>query len=336
MSISKKIFFYSVIILSCIIILLTLLSLIHDVKYWYFKILDFPRLQYLITGIILFIVFIFLVRKWNLSSIFLAIGLLVSIFVQGRFIYPYYFGEKTVLDTPESHQQRQNSFQILLANVLISNRKSDDFLRLINKNDPEIILAMEVNSWWIKELEGLEKKYPYTMLFPAENAYGMALYSKLPLKNEEIKFLNEKDVPSFHTEIVLESGQKFRFFGVHPVAPVPSDKYPDNEGEKEVALLKIGNLVEDGELPSIVAGDFNDVSWSNTSRLFQERGSLNNIRIGRGIYPTFNAKIPILRWPLDHFFVSKEFFITSIERLPSFGSDHFAISAEFVLNKDPD
>ena len=54
-------------------------------------------------------------------------------------------------------------------------------------------------------------------------------------------------------------------------------------------LSKIGEIVADNDLPSVVAGDFNDVSWSNTSRLFGEKGKLKNVRLGRGLFNTFDA-----------------------------------------------
>lgn len=176
-----------------------------------------------------------------------------------------------------------------------------------------MLLTMEVDKWWVNQLLPLKKTYPFVIEYPLDNAYGMALYSKLPLKNTQILFLNHMHVPSFHTTVLLASNLSFRFHGVHPVAPVPSEKYPDNAGEKEVALKKVSKIVFAEKLPSMVAGDFNDVSWSNTSRMFEKEGKLNNVRIGRGLYNSFDARSFIKRWPLDHFFVTQEFALLELE-----------------------
>lgn len=121
------------------------------------------------------------------------------------------------------------------------------------------------------------------------------------------------------------------FHGIHPMAPVPSGKYPDTAGKKEVALEKIGKIVGNDSLASIVAGDFNDVSWSHTSRMFEKQGKLNNVRLGRGLFNSFDANSVFMRWPLDHFFVTKEFSLLKLNKLSKFGSDHFPMYAELVL-----
>lgn len=327
----KKILYYTLLVMSLGLILLTLLSFIYNVKLWYYKILDFPRIQYLLLGILFLVLFVTLTKKWKLPSFLLLVSLLAVIVIHGMVIYPYLYGQKTVLDFQDRSIKTEDAFSIILANVLVDNRQSKAFLDIVKEHDPDILLAMEVDEWWIKELQVLEEKYPYKLEFPLDNAYGMSMYSKLPMDNTEIKFLNKQDVPSFHTIMTLPSGKTFNFHGIHPVAPVPSKKYPDNVGEKEVALLKIGKIVSKNSLPSIVAGDFNDVSWSRTSRMFGEEGKLNNVRIGRGLYNTFDATSYFFRWPLDHYFVTREFKVVHLERLPKFGSDHFPFYGRFVL-----
>ncbi|WP_238987293.1 endonuclease/exonuclease/phosphatase family protein [Confluentibacter flavum] len=262
---------------------------------------------------------------------FLLLGLIAVIIINGIVIYPYLLGEKSVPDFRTGIIKPDDTFSVLLANVLIDNRQSEAFLKIIKQQDPDILLAMEVNDWWAKELLVLKQNYPYQLEYPLDNAYGMSLYSKLPMKNKEIKFLKHDDVPSFHVIMTLPSGNFFNFHGIHPVAPVPSKKYPDNVKEEEVALLKIGKLVANNPLPSIVAGDFNDVSWSHTSRMFGQQGNLKNVRIGRGLYNTFDATSFILRWPLDHYFVTEEFKLVELERLSKFGSDHFPLYVKLVL-----
>jgi endonuclease/exonuclease/phosphatase (EEP) superfamily protein YafD len=193
-----------------------------------------------------------------------------------------------------------------------------------------MLLAMEVNDWWNERLAVLKRDYPHQIEYPADNGYGMSLYSRLPLIDPEIEFLKRDSIPSFHTEVEF-SGGNFVFHGVHPLAPVPSDRFPDGAGNEEVALIEVADKVDTYPLPSIVAGDFNDVSWSNTSRLFGEQTDLRNVRLGRGVYPTFNAHSIFMRWPLDHYFVSEEFRLAELRRLPKFGSDHFAMYAAFEL-----
>ena len=78
----------------------------------------------------------------------------------------------------------------------------------------------------------------------------------------------------------------------------------------------------------IVAGDLNDVAWSSTTSLFQKISGLLDPRIGRGLYATFNADWPLLKWPLDHLFASEEWTLGDFRRLDDIGSDHFPILVE--------
>lgn len=328
----KRIIFYFFICIGSVIVILSLLSLISNVNLWYFKVLDFPRMQYLIIAVVCLLVIPFLLRQFNWPAVLLITGLCAAIYIQGVKILPYYFGEKVVPDLVQQASANTDTAGILIANVLITNKNSQEFLRMVDTANPDLLLVMEVNKWWIKELEILKEKFPYQVEHPLDNAYGIALYSKFPFQEEKVLFLNHDDVPSIHAKIEFPSGESFIFHGMHPVAPVPSEKYPDNINDKEVALIKVGDMVSAESYPSIVAGDFNDVSWSNTSRLFEQKGDLRNVRLGRGLYNTFNAKSTYLRWPLDHFFVTKEFKLSRIEKLQPFGSDHFPLYVELALN----
>ncbi|MGB3464527.1 MAG: endonuclease/exonuclease/phosphatase family protein [Cyclobacteriaceae bacterium] len=336
----SKIFYYLVIALSTIIILTSMLSLIYNIPKWYLKIMDFPRMQQLILSLLLFLAFYLLNKKWSFASYALTAGLVGAMVIHFGAIAPYYVGGKTVSDVTESSVDESNKVGVIIANVLMTNRESAKMIEVVRATDPDMFLAMEVDDWWISELKTLEKDYAYTMIKPFDNAYGMALYSKYPLPNSEIKFLNHGRVPSFHTNVRLPSGREFRFYGVHPVPPIPSDKYPTNIGDKmwekdkkEVELKIVGKMIANSKLPAMVAGDYNDVSWSQTSRMFGNEYKLRDTRIGRGLYNTFNAHSWLMRWPLDHYFVTKEFSVIKFERLDKVGSDHFPLYAEFEVGE---
>jgi len=93
----------------------------------------------------------------------------------------------------------------------------------------------------------------------------------------------------------------------------------------------VAREVEGHDGPLIVAGDFNDLAWSYTTKLFQRLSGLLDPHIGRGFYPTFHARYPPLRWPLDHAFHSEHLAFVELRRLGAGGSDHFPMLLELAV-----
>lgn len=79
--------------------------------------------------------------------------------------------------------------------------------------------------------------------------------------------------------------------------------------------------------PSIIIGDLNDVAWSYTTTLFQRIACALDPCIGRGMYNSYHANHPLLRYPLDHVFATPEFAHVELRRLRHAGSDHFPVLA---------
>ena len=332
MSIIQKVLFYLLLLCGTLLVIVTLGSLIYNSSLWFLQVLNFPRVEVLIALSVCLLIFLLVPKKWTVAALIFAAGLVVSIGIQAYIIFPYtLLAKKAVESASKTSLNKQSVFSIVVANVWIKNRRTDELLTIITDKDPTFILAMEVNDWWVKQLNVLRKNYPYSLTFPTDNAYGMALYSKLPLTNPQIRFLNHDKVPSFTMNITLPDSRVFQLYTLHPVAPAPSSRYPTNIGGKEVALLKAARLIARQSMPTVVAGDFNDVGWSHNTTQFAAMSGLNDIRYGRGMYNTFDAQSLFMRWPLDYVFVSKQFKVLAIERLPKFGSDHFPYYVQLTM-----
>ena len=157
--------------------------------------------------------------------------------------------------------------------------------------------------------------------YPLDNTYGMMLLSKLPLTDSAVNFLVKDDIPSIFNRFTLPSGSIIDFYGVHPEPPKPgTDTY-----ELDTELLIIGKKIRESNNPTIVAGDLNDVGWSSTSKLFRKYSGLVDPREGRGLFNTYSVSIPLLRYPLDHIFYSREFGLITLKKLEDIGSDYFPL-----------
>lgn len=301
----------------------TLLPLFRG-EHWLLRLFDFPRMQIFSLGLM---VLGFSLSKFKSSSTFeriLAGLVFLSVVTQGVQIFPYTpLARNTVLATPSG----EGHIRLLTANVLQDNRDAGALLKVIALARPNIVLLTEVDRWWIDQMKGLEQDFPYTVKHPLTNYYGMALYSKLKLIQPEVRFLVKEDIPSIFTTVQLSNGQTISFYGVHPEPP--GTKKPGGglrgSGPRDVELVLLARELKKRGGPAIVAGDFNDVAWSHTTRLFKRTGELLDPRVGRGFFNTFHAKYPFLRYPLDHFFHTEEFTLATLQRLPKIGSDHFPI-----------
>jgi endonuclease/exonuclease/phosphatase (EEP) superfamily protein YafD len=209
-------------------------------------------------------------------------------------------------------------------NVLMTNRTVDGLFASVREADPDVVLALETDVWWVDRLRGtLAESHPHALEQPQDNTYGFALRSRLPLVEPEVRRLLHEAIPSARTGIRLRSGVVVRFYAVHPEPPSPTEA--ESSLGRDAELVTLGREIAIRTGPTVVAGDLNDVAWSRTSRLFRRLSRLLDPRVGRGLFPTFHAGWWPVRWPLDHVFHSEDFLLREMRRLPAFGSDHFPI-----------
>ena len=315
---------------SILLIASVFLSLIrHD--FWIFKILEYPRLQKLFLIFIIASCWFFFFPIQELHYQIIAGGLFLSFIYLIYKIWPYTFLSKKEMQNVLSTEDK-NEFKLFSANVFQDNHEYEVLLQQIRMADPDLIFLLETNDAWASAVSILKKEYPYQLLAPQENTYGLLFYSRLELTEEKINFLVKDDIPSIDAIINLPSGKKIQLWGLHPEPPVPGENSHSTAKDKE--LMKVSLKAKDCQLPCIVFGDLNDVAWSHTTELFRKTGELLDPRRGRGFYNTFSAHHWYLRFPLDYIFCSKEFGLISMNRLPKNGSDHFATITHLALTKE--
>jgi len=315
---------------TAILVLATLLPLSRNTQWW-IRMWEFPRLQLLWSGIALVILLALSSIELSLQT-GLILATLCCVLWQAWWIWPYSPLQR--VEVPDSTSPRDSpSLKLLTANVLMTSRSAPQLLRLIRDNDPDVVLTMETDAWWEEQLDVLHKKYPYRMACALDNLYGMHLYSRLRLIDPKIQFLVQKDIPSIHTMLELSEGLQVSAHFVHPAPPSPTEN--ERSIQRDAELILVAETIAGHDEPTIVAGDLNDTAWSATTRIFRNQSGLLDLRVGRGLFNTFHAKIPVLRIPLDHIFVSRHFSLTALTRLPAYGSDHFAMLTDMSVAKHP-
>ncbi|WP_413692198.1 endonuclease/exonuclease/phosphatase family protein [Psychromonas sp. KJ10-2] len=307
------------------IMLLITLAPFSTSNHWLSRVWEFPRVQIAIITTALTIISLYINSPVMALTLFSINALLTS--YQLMWILPYTKLSNTqVYKSPIKSEHL--SVKIMTSNVLMPNRQVDKLINLVNQHQPDILVTLETDLWWEAALQPIHKDYPYRVNHPLDNLYGMHLYSKYPLEEIQVLELIEKDIPSIHCYLVLQENIKIKCHFLHPAPPSPTENESSTPRDKE--LLLIAKQIAPEKQPTIVTGDLNDVAWSPTTRAFREISGLQDPRIGRGMFNTFHADYPFLRWPLDHIFHSEHFTLTKIERMPSIGSDHFPLLSELM------
>lgn len=295
---------------------------------WWIRIFDYPRSQIAVGSILVWLTLFTLAEPGPIRAATLIV-------LGGAAAYQLWEMSKytplrraTALPPESSDPYRRVRF--LIGNVLMTNRRASDYLDMIRREAPDIVLLAEPDEWWEDQLRPLEDAYPHRMRAPLSNTYGMLLYSKLPLSGEQIRYLVEPDVPSFHAICTLPAGDEFELHCVHPRPPQAGS----DTDERDAELVLVAKQISQTERPVVVSGDLNDVAWSHTTRLFLRISKMLDPRVGRRFCNTFPVGIRLFRWPLDHLFHSRAFRLARLERKEPCGSDHFPVLVE--LSYEPE
>ncbi len=311
-------------------VLVTLFRFV-SLDYWWVRVFDFPHIQLTILSIIAFfayfIKFDFKIRN---DYIFSTVLLLCMAYHISRI---YIYTPLAPLEAMNSSEDSKKSISVFTANVLQENKEKSLLVSEIDKFNPNIVLLTETNNDWIKYVSNnISEEYKYSIKKPMDNTYGMVLYSKNKLIDSQIKFLVEENIPSIHTKVLLDDNTIFQLYCIHPTPPMPQHNPKSSDRDSE--MMQTAILSMQSKLPTIVLGDFNDVAWSQTTILFQNVSGLLDPRQGRGLYNSYDANNFLLRWPLDHIFISPEFRVKSFEKGEHINSDHFPIYLELSFEPE--
>ncbi|GAB4242472.1 MAG: endonuclease/exonuclease/phosphatase family protein [Ekhidna sp.] len=318
-------------LLASVTLLATLVPILKH-EHWVVRMFDFPYVQFTVLNLVVLGACLLFTPYGNMYDGFWIAALSISLVYRVWIIFPYTrFAHKKVPDLKTS--KNELSLKVISYNVLMYNENYNGIIHAIEEENPDMVLLVETDKKW-KEAVGnsFEDKLRFKVEIPLDNTYGMLFYSRFPLSKTKISCLVEDDVPSIDTLVHVQKDTTIRFFGLHPKPPSPTQN--ETSLPRDAELIQIGKKAQKCELPVMIAGDLNDVAWSHTTRLFIRISELLDPRMGRGFFNTYHAKHPLLRWPLDHLFLSAHFRVISMKRLKSYGSDHFPICAMVALRPD--
>lgn len=306
--------------------------------HWFIRGWDFPRVQIVLIATVAAIAFVAvnMVNSRAPAISCISISILATAIAGWHLfrIIPYTILSKTqattwdvVQEDEESASQRR--FRLLVTNVEMENDRFEQWSKVVRDTDVDMVIAAEIDDRWKPTLEKLKSIFPHQIIYPQDNWYGMAMLSRLPIRESEIRFRIQDDIPSIDAMVELPSGDEIRVIGVHPRPPEP---IRDNDATARDAELVIwGKELAEDDRPIVIGGDLNDVAWSPSTRLFLRLSQLLDPRRGRGFFNSFHADHVWMRFPLDHVFHSTHFGVRDLQRLGHVGSDHFPILIDLQL-----
>ena len=217
--------------------------------------------------------------------------------------------------------------RLMVANVHTQNRAFDRLLALVRSEQPDLVVLEEVNQDWIHALAPLRQEYRYHVEQPRDDNFGIALYSRRPLKRREIVYLGDAEVPSVVATVEL-GGQPIQVLATHPLPPI-GDMYwrLRNRQLRRAAEFARG-------LPGavVVLGDLNTTPWSYYFRRFLADSDLRDSRRGFGLQISWPSWCPWLGIPIDHCLVSESIAVRQRHVGQDIGSDHYPIVVDIVAD----
>ncbi len=235
----------------------------------------------------------------------------------------------------QEQPDRASPTPILLValNLQYSREDATTTLAYLATRSADILVLSELTPRWHEKLHDLERLYPYTVIRPRWNPWGMALYSRYPLAAIEDLQLDDDESSQLRVLVRLPAGQ-LEVYGVHLASPpTPQDAARRNSQFKRLAARI---AAADPALPRLVVGDFNATPFSPYFKDFLHDTGLQDARRPFGLQATWPAwpgswAAP-LGIPIDHCVASPGLIVTAVDTGPAVGSDHLPLECSVALS----
>jgi endonuclease/exonuclease/phosphatase (EEP) superfamily protein YafD len=271
------------------------------------------RLQYSVC-LALSVVFLTLGRKFKLAAICAGVMLF-----NVALIAPLY--------VPRDHGVAGKKIAILDLNLWERNKDRQSVLDCIAKNKADVITFQELTPEWLTQLSDVLKEYPYRAVQTEKGAFGIGIFSRLPLAKTPI---SKDNLAHSHAIVatVTVGGHPLTIVNVHTLPPIFL-----GAADRDMKIMdELATICQQGEHNAVVIGDFNSSPWSVIFNHLLQTASLEDSEVGFGFQPTWPTTVPLLEIPIDHCLVTNGISVDKRRVLSSVNSDHFPLYLELSIS----
>ena len=295
--------------------LATLLGVLDRV-WWVFELADVFRLQYLAVLVVSTVAALAL-RRPRLAVLAATLAL-VNVAVLGISLTP---------TATASGELAQGSLRLVVANVEVGNTDFAAVGRLVTQTRPDVFGVTELTPLMARHLARELPQYHARVLETRSDAYGIGIFSRLPLRSARVVHLPADGGPPTAVASVRLAGRSVTVVVTHVHTPFAGSIHVRQLQALAEARPHLGERV-------VVCGDFNTPPWSGPLRDFAGDAVLRDLygrHAWRGYsWPTWSS---LLRVPLDNCFLSDGLGVRAYRDGPNVGSDHRPLVVDLGVTK---
>ena len=270
------------------------------------------RLQYLVLSLLFLVAYRLLRSPWIIGAV------TASAVISAFCVLPWYFGSQGTAGATE--------LKLLHANVLSHNTQYEKLLKLVEDEQPDIIVLQEVSPQWAAALQPMKATYPYGQIEAREGNFGIALLSRFPLGESVTIESPPLAFPTIVADVLIDE-RSVHLVTTHPMIPAGRHLY----SARNEQLDTLPKLLESDSDASLLVGDLNAGMWDYHYRKLEDSTGLRNARKGFGVVPTWPTFMPFAMIPIDHVLVSDAISVQSIHSGSRIGSDHLPLIVTMSL-----
>ena len=110
------------------------------------------------------------------------------------------------------------SLRVVLMNVETETGRPEEVIRLLNQENPDVVILEEINNEWVQRLSPALQAYPVRVLEPRDDNFGIGLIAKTETMSSQVKYFGSSEVPSIVARMKL-GGRPFTIIATHPLPP---------------------------------------------------------------------------------------------------------------------
>ncbi len=304
-------------LIAVVLLAATLLPLLETDRWWV-RMLDFPRLQFLVAIVAVMVLLPLAARAPWVAATMAALG--VAAVYHAVVLWPVTVRPALPREAASCNSE---TFSVLVANVRMGNRDADRLIEAVRRVQPDIFVAQETDEWWDERLSVLSDLLPHTEAAITGSYYGMHLFARHPLRDARVLYPTRPETPVIVADVALPTGP-VHLVAIHPRPPHPWQSSVPRDAELLWAALQI-----DRDADVVVAGDLNAVPWEDTVERMRRLGGLLDPRQRMGFQPSYDAQSLWMKWPLDQILNTAGLRAMGAALLPDFGSDHYPYVVRF-------